>query len=206
MGVYGTETVFLNNLTVPKMDILFVLNDTDFENFVADGLMGLSNNKKIPNMFDLAYANGQLDSPMFALELSILESKRPSNLFYNVLASDFPNAVFVKCTRSDYWTIPTTVAISSPTGGAATLPVNEALLDSGTSLVVFPSRVLNQIYSQYFSHCIVDATGAYRLCDCRDTTLPTFEFTTKGMQFSLTPQMYLQRTYGGRCYVLFDGL
>ena len=108
-GNYGTETVALDGLTIKSIEMLFVKTDTDFENFIADGLMGLGNNRKVPNMFDVGYANGLLDSPMFALELSILESKRPSNLYYNVLTSDFPEAVYVKCTRQDYWTIPVRV-------------------------------------------------------------------------------------------------
>jgi|JI6StandDraft_1071083.scaffolds.fasta_scaffold07803_3 hypothetical protein len=122
------------------------------------------------------------------------------------MASDFPDAVFVKCTRPNYWTIPVKVNISSTETSPVTTTISEVLLDSGTSLIVFPTRLLYQIYNQYFGHCSLDASGSYKICDCRDTTLPTFEFTTKGMQFTLTPSMYLQRTYGGRCYVLFDSL
>lgn len=56
-----------------------------------------------------------------------------------------------------------------------------------------------------FQSCQTDSTGKYRVCMC-NANLPTFEFTSKGIQFNITPAMYLQRTYGGRCYVLFEGL
>lgn len=186
------------------MSMMFVQNDTDFENFMADGLMGLSNDKTIPNMFDRGLSSGALQSSAFAFELSILDSKRPSSFYYNVLPQDFPNAVYVKCTRQNYWTIPVAVVVEGVK--AVVLPISEALIDSGTSLIAFPTGILNQLYGIYFSQCQKDGSGNYRICDCRDTTLPTFNFTTKGMQFTITPQMYLQRTMGNRCYILFDGL
>jgi hypothetical protein len=88
---------------------------------------------------------------------------RPSSLYYNVSTSDFPNATYVKCSLSDYWTIPMTLEVNG-----SNFPIGHALLDSGTSLIVFPSTILNQIYNQYFSHCTLDITGKYRMCNCRD--------------------------------------
>lgn len=69
--------------------------------------MGLSNDK-VNNIFDIAYGKQQLASPIFAFELSSQGSARPSSFYYNVTLSDFPSATFVKCTRSNYWTIPIT--------------------------------------------------------------------------------------------------
>lgn len=79
---------------------------------IADGLIGLGNIKNIPNIFDVAFANPELDSPMFAIELTALESKRPSMLYYNVITEDFPDTVHINCTRTDRWTIPIKVDIS----------------------------------------------------------------------------------------------
>ena len=37
----------------------------------SDALLGLSNEKKVPNIFDIAYKNNQLTSPIFAFQLGL---------------------------------------------------------------------------------------------------------------------------------------
>lgn len=49
----------------------------------ADGIMGLSNERKYDNIFDLGLKNGQLKSNLFAFEIKPTEQE--SILYYNEL-------------------------------------------------------------------------------------------------------------------------
>ena len=50
----------------------------------SDGLLGLSNEKQVPNIFDLAYQNNQLISSLFAFKLGIDLFDEPSYFYYNI--------------------------------------------------------------------------------------------------------------------------
>jgi hypothetical protein len=68
--------------------------------------MGLSNYKRINNLFDVAHSNGALVSPRFAFQLGIKELKEKSYFLYNFTNEDFPQAIYVNATNNSYWTIP----------------------------------------------------------------------------------------------------
>lgn len=81
--------------------------EKDFEGTKPDGILGLSNNKKINNIFDIAHADNQLISSVFGFQLGLRALRQPSFFYYNIsLHEDFPSAFFVKASRNGYWTIP----------------------------------------------------------------------------------------------------
>ena len=74
---------------------------------------------------------------------------------------------------------------------------------------MFPESTLRKIYSHpQFSKCITDASGTFLICSCNPKNLPTFEFTTSGLRFNITPSMYLLKAsvLFDRCYVLMGSL
>ncbi len=53
-------------------EFLMVYYERDTESLKSDGIMGLSNDN-YANIFDLAYRDGLLASPMFGFQLGLLE-------------------------------------------------------------------------------------------------------------------------------------
>jgi hypothetical protein len=66
------------------MPILFADYQNETENMKADGIMGLSNWKNESNVFDIAYENGQLVSPVFGFKLGMEELRENSYFYYNI--------------------------------------------------------------------------------------------------------------------------
>lgn len=121
--------------------------EKDFEGTKPDGILGLSNNKRESNIFDLAYESGQLISPIFAFDLGLRVLKQPSYFYYNITAEDFPTAKYVKATRNNYWTIP----VISMKVEDESYEVSEALIDTGTSLIILPGKAYAKMETQVFS-------------------------------------------------------
>ena len=54
-----------------RTDFLLVDKQGDFEGVVPDGIIGLSNDESVDNIFDIAEQTGQINSSTFAFELGI---------------------------------------------------------------------------------------------------------------------------------------
>lgn len=98
--------------------------------------MGLSNEKEIDNIFDLAYKEGKLKSNLFAMELKSTDEQ--SLFYYDEIPNEIMNNVeWVRVLRNDYWTVK---VLSIEVNGyfIKTGKYKEALIDSGTSLLYLP--------------------------------------------------------------------
>lgn len=109
----------------------------DTEHSQADGIMGLSNYKRFPNVFDVLAKERQLSSSSFAFELGLKELRQKSYFYYNLSAEDFSEAVYINASRKDYWTIP----IREIRVDGQVFAVKDALVDSGTSLILMPASL-----------------------------------------------------------------
>lgn len=138
-------------LTFEESSLNFTLILADYqkdtEHSQADGIMGLSNYQKISNIFDLLHQKGQLTSSRFAFQLGLKELKQRSYFYYNLSDNDFPEANYIKASRKDYWTIP----VRELRVGERNYSVKHALVDSGTSLILVPPQLYQQLDEQVFS-------------------------------------------------------
>lgn len=68
--------------------------------------MGLNNDIKYQNIFDLNFKNGNLVSDVFAFRLGLDFINRKSYLYYNITDADFPQAEYLNTSRTNYWSVP----------------------------------------------------------------------------------------------------
>lgn len=82
-GYMGQDFVTFQNFQVYTK---FMVTDaaSDFEGSMFDGIMGLSNDNRVPNIFDLGYSNGMLASPLFAFKLGLRYLNEKSYFYYNI--------------------------------------------------------------------------------------------------------------------------
>ena len=145
-GFYGSDIVAFQNISVSST-ILIVDSEKNMEGSKSDGLLDLSNEKKVPNIFDIAYQNKQLASPIFAFQLGLDQFNEPSYFYYNISADEFSQAFFISATRKDYWTIP----VKRFEVNGVRYNISEALIDTGTSLITLPPSLYNKLDSTIFS-------------------------------------------------------
>lgn len=69
-GFKATEVISFENLIV-SAKILLVDHEKDHESLFVDGIIGLGNYKKEPNIFDLGLKSQQLLSSKFAFSLGL---------------------------------------------------------------------------------------------------------------------------------------
>ena len=134
------ENVLFQGLT-SRMNLLLVDKQNDTQHSQADGIMGLSNLRSIKNVFDIGYKNNYLISSNFAFELGRKELKQKSYFIYNISQKDYTQAVYINATDRDYWNIPAREIAF----GNLLFKNKKALVDSGTSLILLPQNMLQQM-------------------------------------------------------------
>lgn len=82
-GIYGNDIFRYENMSVMQ-EILFVDQEVETLGTIPDGIVGLSNDKRIPNFLDLAYEQGQIVSPVFGFSLGLEDVGKPSHFYYNI--------------------------------------------------------------------------------------------------------------------------
>ena len=146
----GTDKIGFENTISVTQKLMIADYEKDFEGSVSDGILGLSNYWYVPNIFDIAKDENQLASSTFAFKLGLSQFDQQSYFYYNITNDDFKNASYVKATRSDYWTIPVLKFVV----GDKKYSVKQALIDTGTSLILFPSSLYFSLDTAVFSqHC-----------------------------------------------------
>ena len=146
-GTYAEDFVQFQGVNVLS-EMIVVDYEKDFEGTKPDGILGLSNKKNDKNIFDLGFEQGQLVSSTFAFQLGLRFLKQPSFFYFNISEEvDFKDAYFVKASRKTYWTIP----VKSMRVGDQNYAMSEALIDTGTSLIIFPQKTYFQLDKDVFS-------------------------------------------------------
>ena len=125
--------------------------------------------------------------------------KEKSYFYYNISEHEFENAFYVKATRKNYWTIP----VKSMTVNNNKYKVTEALIDTGTSLMTLPPSLYTALDQEIFaSNCDRYSQYYMRKCDCTQSSYPNISIISSGIQFNITPDMYLFSASSVRgCYL-----
>jgi hypothetical protein len=143
------------------------------EHTQADGIMGLSNFRSVPNLLDLAHKQGQLVSPKFGFELGLKELKQKSYFLYNISDEELEEAVYVNASSKDYWTLP----VREVKFGNGSYEAKHALVDSGTSLILLPPDMFEamekEVFSKYCSPAILRSSSLTQAPTQRSANVPT---------------------------------
>lgn len=201
-GQVTYDQIYLSDeLVVSGQKMLSVVYQKDFEGFSADGLVGMG----VESFFDSSdqtnfvrnlFKAGKISNQMFSFKLS--QESVSSGSYYSELviggydnSSFAENITFFKVVNPQYWSI----AMDQASADGTVLASNEeALLDTGTSIIVIP-------YTAFFNfatllkkkhQCSVELN--YIQCACPDGntgSFPTFKFKFSGKEYTLEPEYYI---------------
>jgi hypothetical protein len=201
-GVESQDTLNMAGLIV-KNQIFAEVNDASGLGAAYllgkfDGILGLAfpilSVNHVPTAFENVVSQGLVKDAQFAFYLSNtangeLEASDAGELVFGGTdpahyTGDFS---YVPLKAATYWEITLdqfTVGSNTfiPTGG------QNAIVDSGTSLLTGPSEVVAQIAASVGAKELIP--GEYMVA-CSDPKLPTFEFAINGKTYTLEPKDYL---------------
>ncbi|CAD7670228.1 unnamed protein product [Nyctereutes procyonoides] len=173
---------------------------------VFDGILGLaypslSLQGTIP-IFDNLWKKGLISQELFAFYLSKKEEEGSVVMFGGVDHSYYRGDLnWVPVSKPFYWqlsmdSISMNGAVIACSGGC------EAIIDTGTSLLIGPSSVVLNIQK------IINAKQSYSgeyMIDCNTiNTLPDIVFTINGINYPVPASAYIREGQEGTCYSNFD--
>jgi cathepsin D len=153
--------------------------------FVAarfDGILGLgyptiSQDGTVP-VFDLLMQNKLVDSGVFTFKLGASGVDGSLTLGGLDAATKDSDYTYHKVTRKAYWQL----ALDGAKSGSVSIPAGEAIVDSGTSVVVGPKENVSKLTAGI----TVDKT-----CGPSNDKLPNITFTLTGKEYTMTPADYI---------------
>ncbi|XP_043775627.1 pregnancy-associated glycoprotein 1-like [Cervus elaphus] len=196
-GIVVHDTVRIGDLVSTNQAFGLSMEHSWFEGKPFDGVLGLSYPNKsltggIP-IFDNLKNQGAISEPVFAFYLS----NKPEGsvvLFGGVDKSYYQGALnWVPVTQAGYWHVHMDrVSINSRVvacnGGC------EAFVDTGTSLILGPGRLIDNILR------LIGVTE--RCVSCATVnTLPSVDFTINGINYPVPAQAYTIKDSSGNCYI-----
>ena len=120
---------------------MLAVQEADLSGSKFDGIMGLNNDPRYDNVFEIGYENKLLVSSIFAFKLGLTYLNEKSYFYYNITDEDFPDAYFVETSRKNAWAIP----IKGLYVNNIRYSISEAIIDTGTSLTLIPPRQYTQL-------------------------------------------------------------
>ncbi|PRT56310.1 Saccharopepsin [Wickerhamiella sorbophila] len=208
-GFISQDTLQLGSLTIPEQDFGETTSEPGltFAFGKFDGILGLAYpsiavNKVVPPIYK-AIDDGLLDEPKFAFYLgSDGEASGGTATFGGVADGLYEGDItYLPVRRKAYWEVKfDALALGDE---KADLENYGAAIDTGTSLLAFPTQLADMLNAQIGAE--KSWSGQYTIdCAARDT-LPNLTFTFDGYDFELTPQDYIL-DLGGSCISTFAGI
>ncbi|KAM9764463.1 pregnancy-associated glycoprotein 1-like [Dama dama] len=203
-GVVARDTIRIGDLVITDQEFGLSMAQSGFEGMPFDGILGLNYPKfsftgGIP-IFDNLKNQGAISELVFAFYLSKSKPEGSVVMFGGVDKSYYQGALhWVPLIQAGDWRvhmdhISMNRRVISCSGGC------EALVDTGTSLIQGPRRLVNNILrligtiprgSKHYVSCFVV------------NTLPSIIFTINGFNYPLPAQAYIIKDSSGNCYTSF---
>jgi len=223
-GSVFTDTLNLGNGFKVSNQAMVLINDAeDFENYTADGLIGLgfkSLSDGVPTFLDNLKSQGVVAKREFSMFLSF----DPNGVDVNgelVIGGSDPQHMtqqsfdYYPVISDQYWAVELrSVAI----GGITTIypTVQEAVIDSGTSVIIVGQQdwpYFKDAIRSVDSSCVYSSSTGYLTCNCGSETsisnYPTLSFKFGGkllsQSYDITPDQYIAYQ-DGACYILVSEL
>ncbi|XP_057583147.1 pregnancy-associated glycoprotein 2-like [Hippopotamus amphibius kiboko] len=205
-GSLGYDTVQIGNLV--NLGQAFGLNrwHTGFENKCYDGILGLSYPslaiERTTPIFDNLKIRGIISQPVFAFYLSNGKEKGSVVMFGGVDHSYHKGQLkWIPVSQTSYWQI-TMNSISMDGKAIGCFSGCQAILDTGTSTLVGPTRLVKTI------HKLINVTsfGEEYMVPCSSITqLPIFTLNINGNDYPVPAQAYTWKSPNGLCFTNFRG-
>lgn len=185
--------------------ILFATNSTvSFYNTSVYGLVGMDY-PSYPNFIDVAYADRQVKTPVFALDLN--GQNQTSYMYYNngLSGKVLSQTYWIGLYGSGHWQVEI-IGFAAGDNDMTSNAGDTAVIDSGTSLLVLNLDLYNAIIQQYFStpECFIDSKG-FTNCYC-SPSWPTLSFMFIGVQVFIPGPAYQTPSGNGFCQVSIQSL
>ncbi|KAB0377428.1 hypothetical protein FD755_011872 [Muntiacus reevesi] len=203
-GVVARDTVRIGDLVITDQEFGLSMAHSEFEGMPFDGVLGLNYPKfsftgGIP-IFDNLKNQGAISEPVFAFYLSKSKPEGSVVMFGGVDTSYYQGALhWVPLIQAGDWRVHMD-RISMNRQTIACSGSCEALVDTGTSLIQGPRRLVDNILR------LIGATprGSKHYVSCSAVnTLPSIIFTINGFNYPLPAQAYTIKDSSGNCYTSF---
>jgi len=201
-GTYCRDRVDIGGLSLPNFTFA-VANDTSglrgFEQWGFDGVLGLGFRSitvsDTPTVLESLFALNQLDDPVFGFYLGdqtdgqlVLGGVDPEHV-----AGNF---TFVNVTDTGFWSVHLeAVRLRRPDSMKLTAS-RHAIIDSGTSLVVGPTREVKAIAAMLG---LTEDSGVYYVSCYEVVEMPSITFTFGGKEFELSARDLVLFENDGLC-------
>uniref|UniRef100_A0A8C0AGG8 Peptidase A1 domain-containing protein n=1 Tax=Bos mutus grunniens TaxID=30521 RepID=A0A8C0AGG8_BOSMU len=196
--VHDTVRVTIGNLVSTDQPFGLSVEEYGFEGRIYDGVLGLnypniSFSGAIP-IFDKLKNQGAISEPVFAFYLSKDEREGSVVMFGGVDHRYYEGELnWVPLIQAGDWSVHMD-RISIERKIIACSDGCKALVDTGTSDIVGPRRLVNNI------HRLI---GHYVPCS-EVNTLPSIVFTINGINYPVPGRAYILKDDRGRCYTTFQ--
>ncbi|XP_055439348.1 pregnancy-associated glycoprotein 1-like [Bubalus kerabau] len=203
-GVVAHDTVRIGDLVSTDQPFGLSMAESGFEGIAFDGVLGLSYPNRsffgaIP-FFDKLKNQGAISEPVFAFYLSKDKQEGSVVMFGGVDHCYYKGELnWVPLIQAGDWSIHMD-RISMKRKVIACSDGCEALVDTGTSHIQGPGRLVNYIQK------LIGATprGSKHYVSCSAVnTLPSIIFTINGINYPVPARAYILKDSKGRCYATF---
>ncbi|CAI9166998.1 unnamed protein product [Rangifer tarandus platyrhynchus] len=204
-GVVARDTVRIGDLVSTDQQFGLSMEQSGFEEIPFDGILGLS----YPNMsfmggipiFDNLKNRGAISEPVFAFYLSKSKPEGSVVMFGGVDKSYYQGTLnWVPLIEKGKWCIhmdriSMNRRVIACNGGC------EAIVDTGSSLMLGPRRLISNILR--LIGAMPRGSEHYVPCSVVNT-LPSIDFTINGINYPLPAQAYAMEDSDGECYITFE--
>ncbi|GFO43654.1 cathepsin d [Plakobranchus ocellatus] len=197
-GHLGKDSVTVAGIRIENQTFGEVIYEADiFATTLPDGILGLGvstlASSRQPTVFENMVSNGMLPAPVFSFYLSRSESAAVGSML--TLGGTIPelykgNITFVHVTVPKFWEI--RMDSVELAGGRGTFCQGgcDAIVDSGTTLIVGPMRDTNKLNKKLGGSRVLGIPGLYILNCFSVPFLPDVDFIINGNRLTLTSAEY----------------
>ncbi|XP_019810041.2 pregnancy-associated glycoprotein 1-like [Bos indicus] len=203
-GVVVHDTVRIGDLVSTDQPFGLSVVELGFDGIPFDGVMGLNYPKlsfsgAIP-IFDNLRNQGAISEPVFAFYLSKDEQEGSVVMFGGVDHRYYKGELnWIPLIQAGDWSVHMD-SISMKRKVIACSGGCKAVVDTGTSLIEGPRRLVNNI--QKLIRAMPRGSEYYVSCSAVNT-LPPIIFTIKGINYPVPAQAYILKDSRGHCYTTF---
>uniref|UniRef100_A0A286ZK82 Peptidase A1 domain-containing protein n=1 Tax=Sus scrofa TaxID=9823 RepID=A0A286ZK82_PIG len=207
-GLLGYDTIQMGDLIIKNQTFGLSLTEDDivFEHAIFDGILGLGYPslaiKGTTPIFDTIMNQSLISEPVFAFYLSTETELGSVVMFGGVLDCYYKGDLkWVSLSKPHYWQIPLE-RISMKGKIVACKRACQAVVDTGTSLMIGPRKQVYNIHKRFSGYYLQDLY----VIPCQDiNTLPDIVFTIEGIDYPVPARAYVQKSARGLCVSTFQG-
>uniref|UniRef100_A0A8D1PPU9 Peptidase A1 domain-containing protein n=1 Tax=Sus scrofa TaxID=9823 RepID=A0A8D1PPU9_PIG len=207
-GLLGYDTIQMGDLIIKNQTFGLSLTEDDivFEHAIFDGILGLGYPslaiKGTTPIFDTIMNQSLISEPVFAFYLSTETELGSVVMFGGVLDCYYKGDLkWVPLSKPHYWQIPLE-RISMKGKIVACKRACQAVVDTGTSLMIGPRKQVYNIHKRFSGYYLQDLY----VIPCQDiNTLPDIVFTIEGIDYPVPARAYVQKSARGLCVSTFQG-